>query len=158
MADSLQSVAAAIQPAVRALEQYAKEPTAAYTLSGLCIAAAPFGFGHKALNAGAGAVAVPRVLPPFWQLLGFAGFFATGGYMIAQGDALNGSGVVTAWSLTYVTFHTLPNLLRFGRAPLAALLSVGVTTLGLGVHGSYYFDKASWRGAVPGLLLPPRTA
>jgi hypothetical protein len=39
--------------------------------------------------------AAPRVLPPFWQLAGFAAFFAGGGYMIEQGDALNGAGTVT---------------------------------------------------------------
>ena len=95
-------------------------------------------------------------MPPFWQLLGFGAFFGAGGYMIREGDALNGSGVVTAWSLTYLSFATLPALLGLHRSPLAAVLSLAVGTLGLGVHGSYYFDKASWRGAIPGLLPPPR--
>lgn len=77
--------------------------------------------------------------------------------MISEGDPLNGSGVVTAWSLTYLTFNTLPVIPRLVRSPLAAIVSAGVATLGLGIHGSYYFDKASWRGAIPGLLPPPRT-
>ncbi|KAN0061226.1 hypothetical protein ACQY0O_006966 [Thecaphora frezii] len=100
------------------------------------------------------AAAMRRALPPFWQLAGFAALFATGGYMIDQGDSLNGSGVVTAWSTTYLLFRTLPTLAMLPRHPLALALSTGVVTLGLGVHGCHYFDAASWRGAVPGLGFP----
>jgi len=37
------------------------------------------------------------------------------------------------------------------------VLSGGVAFLGLTLHGCYYFDKASWKGAIPGLIPPPRT-
>ncbi|SPO24585.1 uncharacterized protein UTRI_03854 [Ustilago trichophora] len=90
-----------------------------------------------------------RTLPPFWQLAFFAAAFGTGGYMIDQGDALNGSGVVTAWSLTYLLFKTVPSVKQLPRNPLALSLSAAVLTLGLGVHGSHYFDRTSWRGAIP---------
>ncbi|SPO23617.1 uncharacterized protein UTRI_03854_B [Ustilago trichophora] len=92
-----------------------------------------------------------RTLPPFWQLAFFAAAFGTGGYMIDQGDVLNGSGVVTAWSLTYLLFKTVPSVKQLPRNPLALSLSAAVLTLGLGVHGSHYFDKTSWRGAIPSL-------
>ncbi|EPQ25955.1 uncharacterized protein PFL1_06411 [Pseudozyma flocculosa PF-1] len=92
-----------------------------------------------------------RAVPPFWQLAGFAALFATGGYIIDHGDALNGSGVVSAWSITFLLFRTLPTLKLLPRSPLALALSTSVATLGLGVHGCHYFDQTSWRGAVPGL-------
>ena len=59
---------------------------------------------------------------------------------------------MAAWSLTYVTFHTLPNIRQLGRSPLALLLSTTISGVGLGVYANYYFDKASWRGAVPGIV------
>lgn len=92
-----------------------------------------------------------RVVPPFWQLAFFAAAFGTGGYMIDQGDVLNGSGVVSAWSLTYLLFKTLPSVRQLGRNPMALGLSAAVVSLGLGVHGSHYFDRTSWRGAIPNL-------
>lgn len=129
-------------------------------------ASVPFGFGH-AVRAVQTASHVPRLIPPFWQLVGFSAFFAGGGYIIDAGDTLNGAGVVTgasstliahsAWSLTYVTFNTLFKLPWLARSPLALLLSTAVGGVGLGVYGNYYFDQQSWRGAVPGLL-PPRKA
>lgn len=39
MSDQLKSAAAALRPAVAVLEQHATQPTAAYTLSGLCTSA-----------------------------------------------------------------------------------------------------------------------
>jgi hypothetical protein len=92
-----------------------------------------------------------RTLPPFWQLAFFAAAFGTGGYMIDEGDHLNGSGVVTAWSLTYLLFKTVPVARQLPRNPLAMSLSAAVLALGLGVHGSHYFDQTSWKGAVPSL-------
>lgn len=92
-----------------------------------------------------------RTLPPFWQLAFFAAAFGTGGYIIDQGDVLNGSGVVTAWSLTYLLFKTAPSIKQLPSNPLAAALSTAVLTIGLGVHASHYFDSASWRGALPTL-------
>lgn len=72
---------------------------------------APFGFGQALLPTEApttaparsgrpGGALLPassgiRALPPFWQLAGFAVFYAGGGYMIKEGDSLNGSGTIT---------------------------------------------------------------
>ncbi len=92
-----------------------------------------------------------RTVPPFWQLAFFAAAFGTGGYIIDQGDALNGSGVVSAWSLTYLLFKTLPSVKQLPKNPLALSLSTAVLTVGLGIHGSHYFDRTSWRGAMPSL-------
>ncbi|TKY88526.1 hypothetical protein EX895_002514 [Sporisorium graminicola] len=92
-----------------------------------------------------------RTVPPFWQLAFFAAAFSTGGYMIDQGDQLNGSGVITAWSLTYLIFKTAPSLKQLPKNPLALSLSAAVLSVGLGVHGSHYFDRTSWRGAMPSL-------
>ncbi|PWZ03761.1 hypothetical protein BCV70DRAFT_142636, partial [Testicularia cyperi] len=102
-------------------------------------------------SAAAASSAPPRPIAPFWQLAFFALAFGGGGYIIDQGDALNGSGVVTAWSLTYLFFKTGPTFRQLGRNPLALALSSGVLGLGLAIHGSYYFDKLSWKGAVPAL-------
>lgn len=92
-----------------------------------------------------------RTVPPFWQLAFFAAAFGAGGYIIDQGDALNGSGVVSAWSLTYLLFKTLPSVKQLPKNPLALSLSTAVLTVGLGIHGSHYFDRTSWRGAIPSL-------
>lgn len=119
----------------------------------------PFGFGYTAKTAGLDPkLRPPRLVPPFWQLLGFSVFFGAGGYMIEQGDVLNGSGVLSAWSLTYVTFATLPALRHMHRSPLSMLLSASVVGMGLGIYANYYFDKASWRGAIPGLLPKPKAS
>lgn len=105
----------------------------------------------SAASASASASVPVRPLPPFWQLAFFAAAFGTGGYIIDQGDALNGSGVVTAWSLTYLLFKTAPSFNQLPKNPLAAALSTAVLTIGLGVHASHYFDRTSWRGAIPTL-------
>ncbi|WFD07131.1 hypothetical protein MVES1_002488 [Malassezia vespertilionis] len=110
------------------MRAYAQSPMPAYSLAALCAVAMPFGLGHVA-----SAAKVPRLVPPYWQLLGFGGFFSGGGYIISQGDVLNGSGVVTAWSLTYLTFKTLPTLPWLYRSPLSLCLSLAVGSIGLGV-------------------------
>lgn len=61
-----------------------------------------------------------------------------------------------AWSLTYLCFKTLPVLPYLWRSPLSLAVSTSVTGIGLGVYGNYYFDEASWRGAIPGLLPEPK--
>ncbi len=88
-----------------------------------------------------------RAMPPYWQLAGFSAVFAGGGYMIAQGDPINGSGTVTAWSLMYLAFNSRYAL----KHPVGAALTLGTLVLGTGVHGSFYFDRKGWKGAVPGM-------
>lgn len=59
-------------------------------------AATPWGFDTARAGGNARGIArVPRAVPPYWQLVGFSALFATGGFIIQQGDVLNGSGVVT---------------------------------------------------------------
>lgn len=36
------------------------------------------------------------------------------------------------------------------KLPIPLLLSSSTLVLGLGIHGSYYFDRTSWKGVVPG--------
>lgn len=87
-----------VYPLVKILGAHAKCPNPAYALAALCAAASPFGLGGDALKAASATAKPVRIVPPFWQLVGFSGFFALGGYMIQEGDVLNGSGVVTgAW-------------------------------------------------------------
>lgn len=90
-----------------------------------------------------------RAVPPFWQLAFLSAAFATGGYIIDSNDTLNGSGVVTAWSFSYLLFRTVPTFRKLPHNPAAMALTVAVSTLGLGVHGSYYFDRNNWRSDIP---------
>lgn len=168
----ISALQAQVLPVWESLRSKATDPRPAYFLSGICMflanpgaAALPFGFAHASLNAHA-TYKIPRLVPPFWQLAGFGALFATGGYIIGQGDTLNGSGVITgalhglltlAWSLTYATFKTLPTLPWLWRSPISLALSTAVLGIGIGVYGNYYFDKASWRGAIPGLMPKPNT-
>lgn len=100
----ISALQAHVLPVWESLRSKATDPRPAYALSGICTfranpgaAALPFGFAHATLNARA-TYKIPRLVPPFWQLAGFGALFATGGYIIGQGDTLNGSGVITgAW-------------------------------------------------------------
>lgn len=105
----------AYQTYIDQLGSYARTSAPAYTLASLFALFAPFSFPGgrdqqkirkpstnsplgKVLGSGlksSGAIAIRSSLPPFWQLAGFATFFGAGGYMIDQGDTLNGSGTVT---------------------------------------------------------------
>ncbi|PWN53054.1 hypothetical protein IE53DRAFT_366690 [Violaceomyces palustris] len=159
-----------LRPQLDTLASLATSPRPAYTLATIFALSAPFGFssavqgqeassGHKhappansVSSAKGSSLMATKAMPPFWQLAGLAAIFAGGGYIIEQGDPLNGSGVISAWSITYLIFRTMPTLTSLVKSPLALGLSLSTATLGLGVHGSYYFDKTSWKGAVPGLL------
>ncbi|KAK0524901.1 hypothetical protein OC834_005358, partial [Tilletia horrida] len=61
-------------------------------------ATTPAGSPARALP-GASLAAAARApiaaLPPFYQLVGFSATFAGGGYIVQQGDTMNGSGVMT---------------------------------------------------------------
>jgi hypothetical protein len=107
-------ISSVIQPYVDAVGSYAKSPYPAYSLASLLGASAPFGLasgrdlqripahvpGQDILKSVAGksvanALQRPSTLPPYWQLVGFAATIAGGGYIIGQGDVLNGAGTVT---------------------------------------------------------------
>ncbi|CAO1615161.1 unnamed protein product [Parajaminaea phylloscopi] len=104
----------------------------------------------------AGRPVLRQGLAPFWQLAGFGGLIGLGGYIISQNDTLNGAGTVTAWSLCYLAFHTIPSLRSARPLPIALTLSTAI--LGAGLHGIYYFDKTSWQGAFPAVLPQPTNA
>lgn len=152
------------QPYIDAVGSLAQSPKPAYALAATFALAAPFCFPGGRDNRipapvtqsplgrvarGKLGTAPLRALPPFWQVAGFAAIFAGGGYIIDQGDSLNGAGTVTAWSLTYLFFNGLSTIRRPG--PLSALLLLSSAGLGAGVHGCHYFSQTSWKGAVPGL-------
>lgn len=207
-------VRSALQPYIDHAGSFATTPYPAYSLASLFALSAPFGFaggrdlqrlpqnipGQAALKNVVGKTVAsalrPSSLPPFWQLAGFAAAVAGGGYIIDQGDLLNGTGTVTgehsrlmhrswaqgvgarinsrveyigacmhhrtymyadlrilaqslAWSGIYLFFNGLSSLRRPSLLPL--LLSTSTLTVGAAVHGSYYFSRTSWKGAIPGL-------
>lgn len=82
-------------PWMRELRKHANDSRPAYAMSVLCAMSMPFGFGTALKTTSKNMAKVPRLIPPFWQLLGFSVFFGTGAYMIDHGDILNGSGVIT---------------------------------------------------------------
>lgn len=114
-----------LQPYIDQVGSYAKTSTPAYSLAALFALVAPFSFPGgrdkariaapsptsplgKALGAQLRSPsAVRSALPPFWQLAGFATFFGAGGYIIDQGDSLNGAGTVTGESVHAESFTVL---------------------------------------------------
>ncbi|KDQ63979.1 hypothetical protein JAAARDRAFT_27653 [Jaapia argillacea MUCL 33604] len=76
-------------------------------------------------------------VPPFLQRVGFGVVLCGAGYILSQGDAENGSGVATAWSLTFSLLH-LRKSLKSPRHPMSLAL-VGGTTACAALYGSEYF-------------------
>ncbi|KAL9939123.1 hypothetical protein V8E36_001936 [Tilletia maclaganii] len=106
---------------------------------------------------GSGIVAAARAplsaLPPFYQLVGFSAIFGGAGYIVAQGDSLNGSGVMSAWTMLYLCFRFIPSLrLTAPGEPLPLVLSLSTMAVG-STYAAHYFSRTSWRGAVP--FTPP---
>ncbi|KAE8264245.1 hypothetical protein A4X03_0g1090 [Tilletia caries] len=107
--------------------------------------------------AGSSIVAAARAplaaLPPFYQLVGFSAVFAGGGYIVKQGDSLNGSGVMSAWSMLFLFFRLIPSLRpRAPAQPLPFILSSSTLAIG-SIYAAHYFSRTSWRGAAP--FTPP---
>ncbi|VDB91522.1 unnamed protein product [Peniophora sp. CBMAI 1063] len=115
------------------LQTLSRSPLPAFGLSALFIASAfaPPKFKAKTFT------------PPFVFRLGFGAIFAGGGYMLAAGDAHNGSGVMTAWSLSYFVIEQfslgLQASLRRPRSPIALALSTA-TGASAALYGSEYFS------------------
>ncbi|KAH9947190.1 hypothetical protein B0H21DRAFT_739992 [Amylocystis lapponica] len=63
--------------------------------------------------------------------------FAGAGYVLSAGDARNGSGISTAWSLTYL-FLNLRKSLMPPRSPVSLALT-GATVASSVLYGSEYF-------------------
>ncbi|KAH8092543.1 altered inheritance of mitochondria protein 19 [Cristinia sonorae] len=75
--------------------------------------------------------------PPIILRLGFGAIFAGAGYVLHAGDARNGSGISTAWSLTYLLLNARKALRRpFAAGPLAL---TGATVFSSALYGAEYF-------------------
>ncbi|KAI0315154.1 hypothetical protein OF83DRAFT_1174104 [Amylostereum chailletii] len=76
--------------------------------------------------------------------MGFGAIFAGGATMLASGDAKNGSGVMTSWTLSYLLVdqfaHGLTKAERLPRHPVSYAL-MGAAGLGAAVYGLDYFSS-----------------
>ncbi|KAE8269490.1 hypothetical protein A4X09_0g2847 [Tilletia walkeri] len=116
-------------------------------------AAATQGRNHAGSSIIAAARAPLAALPPFYQLVGFSAVFGGGGYIVSQGDSLNGSGVMSAWSMLFLFFRLIPSLRpRAPAQPLPFILSSSTLVIG-SVYAAHYFSRTSWRGVAP--FTPP---
>ncbi|KAF9235560.1 hypothetical protein BU15DRAFT_51267 [Melanogaster broomeanus] len=75
--------------------------------------------------------------PPFLFRAGFTGVFGGAAYVLSTGDARNGSGIATAWSLTYLLLH-LGKSLKAPRHPLTLAMSGGAAACAA-LYGTEYF-------------------
>ncbi|KAG8959446.1 hypothetical protein FRC03_007977 [Tulasnella sp. 419] len=105
---------------IRAISQ---SPWPAYGLASLFLATAPLSPSKY-----------PK-LPPFVHRFGISIILGGAGYVITQ-DTLNGTGIATAWSLTYLFFN-LRSSLR-SRSPIAVGLSCATAAVA-GLYGTEYF-------------------
>ncbi|KZP09935.1 hypothetical protein FIBSPDRAFT_226629 [Athelia psychrophila] len=76
-------------------------------------------------------------IAPFLQRVAFAAVFGGSGYAIASGDVRNGSGIASAWSLTYLFLH-LRQSFKSPRNPLSILMAGGAAA-SAGIYGTEYF-------------------
>ncbi|KAI9513212.1 hypothetical protein F5148DRAFT_1278949 [Russula earlei] len=80
--------------------------------------------------------------PPFVLRCGFGAIFAGAGYVLASGDSRNGSGIATAWSLSYFVLEQfslgLHKSSRLPRSGLSLALS-GATAANAILYGTEYF-------------------
>ncbi|KDQ15515.1 hypothetical protein BOTBODRAFT_31830 [Botryobasidium botryosum FD-172 SS1] len=76
------------------------------------------------------------LLPPFYQRFGFGLIFAGAGYVLSTGDVENGSGIATAWSLTYTFLHLRSSIRSRSILPLSLSSAVLASA---SVYGLQYF-------------------
>jgi len=80
--------------------------------------------------------------PPFVLRIGFGAIFGGAGYVLASGDSRNGSGIATAWSLSYLVLEQfslgLQRSLRLPRSGLSLALS-GATAATAMLYGTEHF-------------------
>ncbi|KAI0940390.1 hypothetical protein AcW1_005139 [Taiwanofungus camphoratus] len=90
------------------IRPYSRFPFPAWGLAGLFLASS---------------VIPPRpTIPPIMHRIGFGVIFLGAGYVLSTGDARNGSGITTAWSLTYLFLN-----LRKSLTPPRNFLSLTLT-------------------------------
>ncbi|EPT00883.1 hypothetical protein FOMPIDRAFT_1121729 [Fomitopsis schrenkii] len=75
--------------------------------------------------------------PSLMSRVGFGAIFTGAGYILSCGDAYNGSGITTAWSLAYMLFH-LRNAITTQRSPVTLGLAAA-TTAAASLYGTEYF-------------------
>ncbi|KAI9569221.1 hypothetical protein HD554DRAFT_590808 [Boletus coccyginus] len=75
--------------------------------------------------------------PPYLQRVGFSLAFGVATWAFRAGDARNGAGIATAWSLIYLAFHARKSL-RPPRHPVPLALSAGATACAA-LYGTEYF-------------------
>lgn len=84
------------------------------------------------------AALLPRTYcPPYLHRVGFSLAFGVATWAFASGDARNGAGIATAWSLIYLALHSRKSL-RAPRHPLPLTLGVGATACAA-LYGTEYF-------------------
>jgi len=81
--------------------------------------------------------------PPFVLRIGFGTIFAGAGYVLASGDSRNGSGIATAWSLSYFVLEQfslgLQRSLRLPRSRLSLALSSATAATAVLYGTEHYF-------------------
>ncbi|OAX37456.1 hypothetical protein K503DRAFT_742721 [Rhizopogon vinicolor AM-OR11-026] len=75
--------------------------------------------------------------PPYLHRVGFSLVFGGAAYVLAAGDARNGSGIATAWSLTYLFLH-LRRSLRPPFYPMTLAMTGGAAACAA-LYGTEYF-------------------
>ncbi|GBE80184.1 Altered inheritance of mitochondria protein 19 homolog [Sparassis crispa] len=111
-------------PAIEAvIRPYSQYPIPVWSLSALFLASS---------------FVPPRpFFPPIMHRIGFGAIFAGAGYVLSTGDTRNGSGITTAWSLTYLFFNMRKSLTSNRSAVSLAL--TGATLASTALYGSEYF-------------------
>ncbi|CAL1699868.1 unnamed protein product [Somion occarium] len=112
----LQQIADVIRP-------YSQSPWPMWTVAGIFLASS---------------IVPPNPLrPPLMYRLGFGAIFSGAGYVISTGDVYNGTGIATAWSLTYL-FLNLRKSLKPPLSGLSLALS-GAALASSTLYGAEYF-------------------
>jgi len=115
-ASSLDAVASVVRP-------YSQSPTPVWSLAGLFLTSS--------------LIPPKSTMPPLMHRIGFGAIFAGAGYVLSCGDVTNGSGITTAWSLTYL-FLNLRKSLAPPRHPASLVLSTA-TLVSSVLYGTEYF-------------------
>jgi len=80
--------------------------------------------------------------PPFVLRIGFGTIFAGAGYVLASGDSRNGSGIATAWSLSYFVLEQFSlgfqRTFRLPRSRLSIALSSATAATAV-LYGTEHF-------------------
>ncbi|OMJ23018.1 Altered inheritance of mitochondria protein 19-like protein [Smittium culicis] len=99
---------------LKRLDSASTSPYPSIFLSAIHIASIPFSLGGKYPG-----------FPSFLQCAGFAFVFAGGSMALKDDQKLNGTGIITAWSMTWLFFNARKSLKsrRFGPTLLFASVS-----------------------------------